>query len=255
MTRIPELTCGYEPPEAVFEGESDEPLRTAVSDLLALGYTRLGVKWEGNSLRPERSRMLNLAGPRQQCFVGWHRDAQGQLLFHALTVFEDGGYIITWSGGPFAPQETERVRCNVLPGAGVGQVLARHANGLERMKRAGHRVVERWTPDDHLAAIRAFYAHPENPVRGALEGLRFRRAALATDGLIIAAGCAALILQLFPNRTAAALAGATAVCSALLQWAAALRARARSPLARVSLLEPAGVTGIVAILLWSLDLF
>lgn len=255
MIRLPEISCGYEEAGAKFEGEDEEPLRSAVAGLLELGFTRLGVKWEATNLEPGRRRMLNLAGPKQQCFVGWHRDEQGALLFHALTVFEGGGYIISWSGGPFTPLETERARCNVLPGAGPGQVLARHANGLERMKRAGHQVREKWAAEDHLEALQAFYAHPDNPVRASIETIRFRRIALLADGVIILAFCAAFALLWFPNKTAGALVASTAICAVLVQWAAAVRAKLRSPGVRVSLLEPLGMTMMVGLVLTSLDLF
>jgi hypothetical protein len=130
------------------------------SQLLDLGFTRLGIKWEVNRATGSRVPAVVFASAAKEAFAGvfFIHDALPALYF--TTPFQDGRVVLT---GCYDRPET-RTDWAVLSGVdgrSLPEVLEVHRREVRAMKEAGHLPCSEWGREAQLAATQAYYSNPD----------------------------------------------------------------------------------------------
>jgi hypothetical protein len=183
-----------------------------VSELGELGFERLGVKWEAPP-GWERMHSLELVSRAHTCFASC-AIFNGQPSLHLLTTFTDGTVVVTWFGSANHEQRTRRFVHRNLRGDSVVELLAVHADEVERQRAKGKEPCDDWTAQGRLDASCAFYVNPDNPL--ALAALRERAFWLSAvcDLMLAAVWLTVLFMPMAPALQFALVANASATMAA-----------------------------------------
>ena len=212
-----ELFFGFEWHSFRYPEEKDPGVAAYLAALEALGFQRLGVKWEAPP-GWERMHSLEFASPQHQCFASC-AVSNGEPSLHLLTTFTDGTVVVTWFGSVNAQSRSRRFVHRNVRGDSPPELLAAHTEEVQRQQAKGKEVCDDWSAQGRLDASCLYYANPDNPL--ALYGHR-QRAFWLSALCDVAFAAVWLLVLLWPVNPQVALALVVNVSAtmALSHWSA-----------------------------------
>ena len=165
--RLTAFRCGFDPNGRISLAEENEPRTAALADELErLGFERLGLFWEqlGAASRLDTVTFSH-AGAGAFATIFHLRSGEPRLFF--LTGFEGGGAALTGAYDRPAGDARDRLLSG-MPGRPLAEVLASHAQSVERLVSRGFRPHKAFDRAARLRVAEEWYQHP-------MERKRFRR--------------------------------------------------------------------------------
>lgn len=164
-----EIEAGFERDDFVLPEEGQPDTRALAEALGALGFERLGVKWERGTAapgaEPKLMRSPTFANPRVAAFASIWYSNDGTARVYFFTPFQTGECVFTSAYPRVHHTRTRNAVMTGTTGLTLAEVLAVHGRGVEELKGRGLKVFAAWGKRERLIANELYYRNPDTELR------------------------------------------------------------------------------------------